>query len=88
MPKLEPTVPVQVQLLSAAFVHLAVAVAPTFKHTIDAKAGETAKTARMMDKSSIMLVVNFEFVDDISRKASNRRLHSSFIPNSKVSPPR
>ena len=65
MPKLEPTIPVQVQLLSAAFVHLAVAVAPTFKHVIDAKAGETTKAARTMDKISIILAVNFEFVDDI-----------------------
>ena len=53
-PKFEPTTPVHVQLSSAAFVHLAVAVAPTFRHVIDAAAGEAARSVRATVKGIIM----------------------------------
>lgn len=56
-PKLDPTVPVQVQFSSAAFVHLAVAVAPTLRHVIDADAGDKTRTARVMDKKTYIFAV-------------------------------
>lgn len=57
MPKLEPTIPVQVQFLSAAFVHLAVAAVPTFRQVIDADTGETARIARAVPKKITMFAV-------------------------------
>ena len=63
MPKLEPTTPVQVQFSSAAFVHLAVAVAPTFRHVIDAYAGEAARTARATVEGTIMFAVDLGSAD-------------------------
>ena len=74
MPKLEPTIPVQVQFLSEAFVHLAVAVAPTFRHVIDANAGETARTARAVVERMIMFTVELGSADDVRKKSSNQRL--------------
>ena len=76
------------QFSSAAFVHLAVAVAPTFKQMIDAKAGEKAKTARVTDKSSYMVAVKLESVNDGLQKSSDLRLKSSLIPNQRVLLPR
>ena len=57
MPKLDPTTPVQVQLSSAAFVHLAVAVAPTLRQVIDADAGDKTRTARETVKRANMIIV-------------------------------
>ena len=65
MPKLDPTVPVHVQFSSAAFVHLAVAVAPTFRHVIDADAGEKTRTTRRMVESTIIFAVELWAADDI-----------------------
>lgn len=74
MPKLDPTIPVQVQFLSAAFVHLAVAAVPTFRHVIDADAGETARTARAVTKRMTMFAVELGSRYEIPKKRSNHRL--------------
>lgn len=73
MPKLEPTIPVQVQFLSEAFVHLAVAVAPTFRQVIDANDGETARTASAVIERIVMFTVEFGSADDVRKKSSNQR---------------
>lgn len=69
MPKLDPTIPDQEQFSSAAFVHLAVAVAPTFRHAIDADAGETVRTARAMVKMITMLARELGSADDFWKKS-------------------
>lgn len=68
MPKFDPTIPVQVQFWSAAFVHLAVAAAPTFRHVIDADAGEIAKTARAMLERISMFAAELELQMMFGRK--------------------
>ena len=73
MPKLDPTVPVQVQFSSAAFVHLAVAVAPTFRHVTDADAGEKTRTARTVVKRKIIFAVELRAVNDVWKKSDNNR---------------
>ena len=64
MPKLDPTIPLQVQFWSAAFVHLAVAVAPTFRHVIDADPGEATKIVRMIVKGTRMFAGGLGSADD------------------------
>ena len=66
--------PVQVQFLSEAFVHLAVAVAPTFRHVIDANVGETARTARAVIERMIMFTVELGSVDGVRKRSSNQCL--------------
>lgn len=78
MPKLEPTIPVHVQFLSAPFDHLAVAVVPTFRHLIDADAGETARTARAVVERMIMFAVEFDSSDDLYKESSSHCLKYSF----------
>ena len=73
MPKLDPTTPVQVQFSSAAFVHLAVAVAPTFRHVIDADAGDKTRTARVMVKRANMITVELGSAYINWKKAKNSR---------------
>lgn len=65
MPKLDPTLPVQVQFSSAAFVHLAVAVAPTLRHVIDADAGDRERIVRTMVKRTNIFIDGPRSVDDI-----------------------
>ena len=65
MPKLDPTTPVQVQFSSAAFIHLAVAVAPTFRHAIDAKTGEKASVARTTVDEMVMFAVATGFAGNL-----------------------
>ena len=77
MPKLEPTSPVQVQFWSAAFVHLAVAVAPTFRHVIEADAEETARDMRVTAKKMTMFTVELSSADDIRKNGRDHRLKYS-----------
>lgn len=72
MPKFEPTIPVHEQVSSAAFVHLAVAVAPTFRHAIDADDGETARSARTMVRMIVIFAGELGSAD-YARKRSRRR---------------
>ena len=55
-PKLEPTIPVQMQFSSAAFVHLAVATVPISRHVIDADVGKAARTATAFTKRMMTMV--------------------------------
>ena len=73
MPKLDPTTPVQVQFSSAAFVHLAVAVAPTFRHVIDADAGDKTRTARVTVRRANIIIVELGSAYDNWKKAKNSR---------------
>lgn len=74
MPKLDPTLPVQVQFSSAAFVHLAVAVAPTLRHVIDADAGDKERIARVMVKRTTIFIDGPRSVDDVWKESSSHRL--------------
>lgn len=65
MPKLDPTIPIQVQFSSAAFFHLAVAVDPTSRQVIDADAGERARTTRARFKRIVMFVIKVESADHV-----------------------
>lgn len=42
-----PTLPVHVQFCVAALVHLAIAVAPTFRHVMEAVTGDATRAASM-----------------------------------------
>ena len=80
MPKLDPTIPVQVQLSSAAFVHLAVAVAPTLRQVIDADAGDKTRTARVTVRRANIVTVELGSAYDNWMKAKNsRRNHVLYI---------
>ena len=70
MPKLDPTVPVQVQFSSAVFVHLAVAVAPTFRHVIDVYPGETARNTTATAMRIIKSAMELEHVNDVEEEHS------------------
>ena len=78
MPKFDPTAPVQVQFSSAAFVHVAVAVSPTFKQVMEADAGETRRRARVMVKGISMFAVGVDLWMVRARTAGTMALKYSF----------
>lgn len=74
---LEPSIPVPVQFLSAAFLPLAVAAAPTFRHVVDANAGETAMAARVVVERPTMFALQLGSADHVRKTSSNQRLEYS-----------
>ena len=80
MPKLDPTTPIQVQFSSAAFVHLAVAVAPTLRHVIDADAGDKIRTARETIRRANMITVELgSAYDRLEESKHYRQTHLLYI---------
>ena len=79
IPKLDPTIPIQVQFSSAAFVHLAVAVAPTLRHVIDADAGDSTRNARVTVKRANMIIAELGSAYDVWKKATTIAIFIYFI---------